>query len=179
LLGFVGSLEDRIDWPLIERLARDFRDGSIVLIGRAPAPCPREDWYEQYRKAVAEPNVHLIGWRTQEQIGRYNASFDVCLIPYRTDHPFNQASCPTKVMDYMATSRPVVTTPLPECRLYDHLFEVAESPEDFSAAVRRVVDQGSDDGRATLRWETARATTWERTSAMLLDRIRAATPGRF
>jgi hypothetical protein len=45
--------------------------------------------------------------------------------------------------------------------------------------VRRVVDQGSDDGRATLRWETARATTWERTSAMLLDRIRAATPAGF
>ena len=42
-------------------------------------------------------------------VGRFNAAFDLCMIPYRADHPFNRASCPTKVMDYMATSRPVVS----------------------------------------------------------------------
>ena len=45
-------------------------------------------------------------------------------------------------------------------------------------AVRRVVDRGSDDGRATLRWETARATTWEHTSARLLRHFQAQTAGR-
>jgi glycosyltransferase involved in cell wall biosynthesis len=125
------------------------------------------------------PNVHRLGWRTQAELGQYNAAFDVCLIPYRTDHPFNRVSCPTKVMDYMATSRPVVTTPLPECQLYQHLFEVAESPDEFIAAVRRVVEKGSDDGRATLRWEVARAATWERTSEAMLKRLREATAGRL
>lgn len=101
---------------------------------------------------------------------------DVCLIPYHADHPFNRAACPTKIMDYMATSRPVVTTPVPECRLYDHLFEVADTPSDFVAAVRKVVDQGSDDGRASLRWTTARDFTWERTAAALLRHLQALRP---
>jgi hypothetical protein len=179
LLGFVGSLEDRIDWALLAELARAFPSGSVVLIGREPAPRPDVAWYAHYRQTVALPNVHRLGWRPQPEIGRYNASFDVCLIPYRIDHPFNLVSCPTKLMDYMATTRPVVSTPLPECRLYDHLFEVAGSAEAFVEAVRRVVDQGSDDGRAALRWETARATTWERTSAALLSRLREAAPGRL
>lgn len=178
LLGFVGSLEDRIDWGLVERLARDFPEGSVVLIGREPLACPREPWYRAYQRAVARPNVHRLGWRTQGEIGAYNAAFDVCLIPYLVDHPFNRVSCPTKVMDYMATSRPVVTTPLPECRLYDHLFDVAESPAAFSSAVRSVVSRGSDDGRASLRWEAARAATWERTSAAMLCHLRARTAGR-
>jgi glycosyltransferase involved in cell wall biosynthesis len=179
LLGYVGSLGDRIDWEIVGHLARSFPEGSVVLIGREPAAAPHARWYRDYRAATALPNVHVLGWRPPEQLGRYNASFDVCLIPYRTDHPFNRAACPTKVMDYMATSRPVVSTPLPECRLYGHLFDIAELPAAFAEAVRKVVAQGSDDGRAPLRWETARATTWEQTSAALLHqfRVRAARLG--
>ncbi len=155
LLGFVGSLEDRIDWGLLEHLAGAFSEGSIILIGRDPKPHLREAWYHAYKRVAALPNVHRLGWRSQAEIAGYNAAFDVCLIPYRADHPFNRAACPTKIMDYMATSRPVVTTPVPECLLYGHLFEIADTPAAFVAAVRKVVDQGSDDGRAPLRWTTA------------------------
>ena len=38
-------------------------------------------------------------------------------------------------MDYMATGRPIVSTALPECRLYAHLFDVAETPDEFLDAV--------------------------------------------
>jgi glycosyltransferase involved in cell wall biosynthesis len=176
LLGFVGSLEDRIDWGLLEKLAGAFPRGSIILIGRDPKPQPREAWYRAFQRTVAMPNVHRLGWRTQDEIARFNAAFDVCLIPYKADHPFNQAACPTKIMDYMATSRPVVTTPVPECQLYAHLFEVADTPAAFVAAVRKVVDQGSDDGRAPLRWRTARSSTWEQTSATMLCHLRSLIP---
>ena len=42
------------------------------------------------------------------RLGAYNRAFDVCLIPYRADHPFNRACCPTKIMDYMGSGRPIV-----------------------------------------------------------------------
>lgn len=171
-LGFVGSLEDRIDWPLVERTARAFPDGSVVLIGREPTPAPGRPWYRDYLRAVARPNVHRLGWRSQAEIGRYASAFDVCLIPYRADHPFNRVACPTKIMDYMATGRPVVSTDLPECRLYDHLFDVAAGPGGFVEAIRRVVERDGDDGRCAERWAAARAATWERTSATLLRLFR-------
>jgi glycosyltransferase involved in cell wall biosynthesis len=173
LLGFVGSLEDRLDWGLLEHLARSFPHGSIVLIGRDPRPRRREPWYRSFQRAIALPNVHRIGWRSHDAIAGYNAAFDVCLIPYRVDHPFNRVACPTKIMDYMATSRPVVTTPVPECLLYEHLFEIADTPAAFTAAVRKLVDQGSDDGRAPLRWTTAQRFTWEHASSTVLDRLQA------
>ncbi len=176
LLGYVGSLEDRIDWPLLEHLAAEFRGGSLILIGREPTPRPDQPWYRSYQRAIALPNVHRIGWRTQDEIGQYNAAFDVCLIPYRTEHPFNRVCCPTKIMDYMATSRPIVSTDLPECRLYDHLFAVVESPAAFIEAVRAIVAGGSNDGRARLRWEAAQAATWERTSAVMLRHLETLVP---
>ncbi len=174
-LGFVGSLEDRLDWSLIDRLAAAFPEGSVILIGKEPRPMPGEPWYSRYLRAIERPNVHRVGWKTQAELARYNASFDVCLIPYLVDHPFNRVACPTKVMDYMATSRPVVSTALPECRLYTHLFEVAESPEEFVEAVRGIVDRGSDDGRASQRWKTAKESTWERTAEALLRRFQRQT----
>ncbi len=177
-LGFVGSLEDRIDWGLVEHLAREFPEGSIVLIGREPVAAPQLDWYRDYQRAVARPNVHLLGWKSQDEIGAYNAAFDACLIPYRTDHPFNRVACPTKVMDYMATSRPIVSTDLPECRLYSHLFDVTATCEAFATAVRRIVDRGSDDGRAAQRWEAARASTWEHRSETLLRQFRGRIESR-
>ncbi len=129
--GYVGSLEDRIDWPLLTKLADAFPHGSIVLIGNPDAATTPGAWQLDRKRCLARPNVQALGWRPQETIARYNASFDVCLIPYRADHPFNQVCCPTKIMDYMGTGRPIVATDLPECRLYEDLFDVATDGEQF------------------------------------------------
>ena len=108
----------------------------------------------------ARPNVHALGWRPQETIAAYNRAFDVCLIPYRTDHPFNRACSPTKIMDYMGTGRPIVSTALPECRLYDHLFHVAaDSSTVHRGRPRRSSTAGSDDGRASSGFELRPANT--------------------
>ncbi|MBX6316689.1 MAG: glycosyltransferase, partial [Isosphaeraceae bacterium] len=168
LLGYVGSLEDRVDWALLARLADAFPSGSLVLVGR-PTPEGRAPWQADRRRCLARPNVHAIGWRPQEAIDRYNRAFDVCLIPYRVDHPFNQACCPTKIMDSMGTGRPIVATALPECRLYSHLFDVVPDADAFLNAVGSILATGSDDGRAPLRHQWAR----EHTCAQVADRFLA------
>jgi hypothetical protein len=168
ILGYVGSLEDRIDWALLDRLSEALPRASVVIVGR-PAGRQQGAWYDDYRRCVARPNVHAVGWRPQDQIHHYNRCFDVCLIPYRADHPFNRACSPTKIMDYMGTGRPIVSTALPECRLYDHLFHVAASTEEFIEAVRSILETQSDDGRAQLRFEWARDNTCRRVVERLLS----------
>lgn len=159
LLGFVGSMEDRVDWALLDRLAAAFPGGSLVLIGRPPALSSAAPWAVAARRCIDRPNVHALGWRPQSALPAYNQAFDVVLIPYRADHPFNRVCCPTKIMDGMASSRPVVTTAIPECQDYAGLFHVAADADAFLDAVTRVVAAGSDDGRAGLRLEHARAHT--------------------
>lgn len=169
VLGYVGTMEDRVDWSLLGRLAKTNPTASIVLVGRigedGDAP-----WQADRRRCLESPNVHAIGWRAQSSIDAYNRSFDVGLIPYRADHPFNVASCPTKIMDYMAAGRPVVSTDLPECRLYPHLFDVV-APGDFVRAVGSRLEAGPDDGRAALRLGFARDHSCRRVAERLLDRI--------
>jgi teichuronic acid biosynthesis glycosyltransferase TuaH len=169
LLGYVGSLEDRVDWDLLLRLSHAFPRASIVIVGRPLKARRQGSWYDDYRRVLTRPNVHVLGWRSQELIHHYNRCFDVCLIPYRTDHPFNRACSPTKIMDYMGTGRPLVSTAVPECQHYDHLVHVAATTEDFVDAIRAILDAHSDDGRATQRFDWAHANTCRRVVDRLLS----------
>jgi glycosyltransferase involved in cell wall biosynthesis len=172
LLGYVGTLEDRIDWDLLTGLSEALPRATIVLVGERVAG-RRGPWQAARRRCLARGNVVALGWRPQEAIHRYHQSFDVCLIPYRTDHPFNRVCSPTKIMDYMGTGRPIVATALPECQLYDHLFHVAADTEAFCEAVRAILDADSDDGRAALRHDWARAHTCRHVAERLLDWLTA------
>jgi hypothetical protein len=166
--GFIGTLEDRIDWILLAKLADRFPKASIVLVGRT-GTTPRGSWQADRQRCLDRPNVHLLGWKPQSAIAQYNAAFDACLIPYRADHPFNQASCPTKIMDCMGTGRPIVSTDLPECRLYEHLFDVLPDHTSFLDAIATLIGRGFDDGRAAKRHAWASENTCAKTVARFLE----------
>lgn len=155
-IGYVGTLEDRLDWPLLEALSDEFPKASIIVVGRLPQPTDAP-WFESARRFIDRPNVHVIGWRNQGELPGYYQAFDVNLIPYLVDHPFNRACSPTKIMDGVAATRPMVASAIPECRLYGHLMDVAETPEAFVEAVGRILESRSDDGRAEARYDWARA----------------------
>lgn len=167
ILGFVGSLEDRVDWALLDRLAESMPRASLVLLGRRSPSLVSADHDRLSRRS----NVHFAGWRDQSVIDDHIRAFDVCLIPYRADHPFNRACCPTKIMDYMGAGRPIVSTPLPECLLHRDRFAVADDAEGFVAAVRSIVAAGSDDGRCDIRHAYAAEHTCRKTIERLLDRL--------
>jgi teichuronic acid biosynthesis glycosyltransferase TuaH len=171
LLGYVGSIGDRIDWKLMKKLGDAFSCGSIVIVGRTPLGSRhREPWFLDWVRFTLGPNVHRIGWRPQESLPRYYESFDAILMPYARDHPFNTACSPTKIMDGMGSGRPIVATSIPECRLYAHLFDVADDDDSFLAAAGAIIKNGSDDGRAGLRHSHAR----ENTCALVARRVLAA-----
>ena len=157
MLGYVGGLEHRLDWPLLERVADAFPSASLVLIGRPPRG--GGSWAESAARCLERPNVHAVGWRPQGELGAYIRSFDACLIPYRTDDPFNRTCCPTKIGDFLGSGRPIVSTDLPECRLHRGRFDVADSAEGFLGALAALADSGFDDGRCGLRVAHARSNT--------------------
>jgi glycosyltransferase involved in cell wall biosynthesis len=172
LLGYVGMLEDRIDWDLLTDLSEALPHATIVLVGE-PGPRRQRSWQNAMRRCLGKSNVVTLGWRPQESIHRYIRSFDVCLIPYRTDHPFNRACSPAKIADYLGTGRPIVATALPECQLYEHLFHVAADSDQFVDVVRSVLNAGSDDGRAGLRHHWASTHSCRHVAEQFLDWLSA------
>jgi teichuronic acid biosynthesis glycosyltransferase TuaH len=173
-LGYIGSLEDRVDWELMDRISIAFPDASIVVVGRVRAPVA-EPWWEPCARFLARPNVHALGWRPQEALALYYQAFDLSLIPYRIDHPFNRVCNPTKIMDAMGSGRPIVATAIPECRLHAERFHVVDSGDEFIESIRQILRQQSDDGRAALRHAYAVANSCHSIGERILDLIE---PGR-
>ena len=169
-LGYIGSLEDRVDWELMDRISREIPGASIVVVG-APAGRPTNPGGRPAPgSSPARTSTPSAGGirRTSPATTR---AFDISLIPYRFDSPFNQACNPTKIMDTMGSGRPIVATALPECRLHAERFHVAEDGDAFLAAIREILDQGSDDGRAALRHAFAAAHTCHDAGERILELI--------
>ena len=125
LLGYTGSIDDRLDFELIVTLADKFSHGSVVFVG---APSPRLSKQAQAALA-ARPNIHLLGPRHRAQLPAYISFLDVALLPYK-DSLFTRFQSPMKLWEYLYAGPPIVGTGSPELRQYSPAFlNYAEVPE--------------------------------------------------
>ena len=104
IVGYAGNLSDRIDWPLIEAIAKTRPDWTIILIGAAPAST-------DVRTVAALPNVRILGVIPYEQALRHIATFDVAIIPH-LQTPLSERMNPLKLYVYRSLGVPVVSTPV-------------------------------------------------------------------
>jgi len=150
-LGYVGVIDERLDYELIARLAQARPDWSVVLIGPVvkvdPATLPKA------------ANIHYLGARPYEQLPAYVSGFSVCLMPFA----MNEASAfinPTKTLEYLATGKAVVSTPVRDVvRLFSEVVSVADR-DSFPAAVESVLASGARNPARAV--EVARSNSWER-----------------
>jgi glycosyltransferase involved in cell wall biosynthesis len=121
-VGFFGGLDDYVvDMRLIERLAADVPDASIVLIG--DATCAMDT-------LTTRPNVFWLGRRDHAAIPAYGRGFDVAIMPW-LDNEWIRNCNPIKLKEYLALDLPVVSTPYPELEPYSDIVHVAASEADF------------------------------------------------
>ena len=128
-LGFFGLIRDWVDLDLLAEVARRRPEWHIVMIGDSTVDLT------PYREL---PNVHFLGRKPYHDLPAYCKQFDVGLIPFKINQ-LTLAVNPIKLREYLAAGLPVVSTPLPEVILYDHLIETAETPDDFESAVNRAI----------------------------------------
>lgn len=129
VIGYVGGLHRHLNLPLAAAMARARPNWSWVYVG--PAQVPVEE-------LAACPNVRLAGHVPHPELAAYIDAFDVCIVPYRLG-PETDAVVPTKVNEYLAMGKPVVSTRLPEVCNFNARHRVlrtaADNPEAFLAAV--------------------------------------------
>jgi teichuronic acid biosynthesis glycosyltransferase TuaH len=166
-VGYVGNLSDRVDWQLILPVVRGCPEATFIFVGglnEGFKSASLDPWQRDREVVLSLPNVRHIDKVPQEQVAQYYRSFAINWIPYAVDHPFNRAACPTKVMDAIAAGRPVLSSDIPECRLYPDWIEIFHSPEEAIAKIGRQIDR--TENQATKppsgdRVAFARQQTWQ------------------
>ncbi len=133
IIGFCGNIDPcRFDVELMLTLARRHPEWSIVLIGRLLATFDP-------RPLQQAPNIHLLSMKPLEELPAYIKAFDVCTIPY-VMNSFTRSITPLKLMEYLATGKPVVTTALPAALMYPEVLRIAATHDEFEAHVVDALD---------------------------------------
>jgi glycosyltransferase involved in cell wall biosynthesis len=95
------------------------------------------------------PNVHFLPAVAYDELPRYAAGFDVCVLPWETEQAFTSYGSAIKVREYLATGKPVVIAPLPEYEPMADVLRIARSRDDFLRLVQDALDEeGSEKSRA-------------------------------
>jgi len=138
IVGYLGTIQSRVDVDLLEYLAAAHPDKSFVLVGplwpvflrrfRPPAIA-----IKRLRKYS---NVYLLGRRSYTQTPAYVHNFDVAIIPHYVDQ-FMKYTGSMKLLEYLACGRPVVATPTSGAENFAPLVYLAESKKDFSEKIDR------------------------------------------
>ncbi len=102
IYGFVGMLQECIDYDALEALAKEQPDATIFCIGRT-LPGVSLERFKPY------PNVIFNGLVPQTELPAYIAQFDVCLNVFRAGALSKDVS-PLKFYEYLATGKPIVST---------------------------------------------------------------------
>jgi hypothetical protein len=156
IIGFFGGLDDYvIDFDLLERLAVERPDYTLVLIGDATLSMDR---------LTRHPNVRHLGFRPYAEIPQLGADFDVSIMPW-LDNDWIRCCNPIKLKEYLSLGQEVVTTWFPEVEHYRDFVHVAKTGDEFLARIDAVVrgKKSPGDRRALL----TKATWDDRTLELL------------
>ncbi len=155
LLGYTGSIDDRLDFDLIVQLADRFEAGSLVFVGSlSPRLSPSARTALGSRK-----NIHLLGPRPRQELPGYIRHLDVALMPYG-DSLFTRYQSPIKLWEYLYAGPPIVGTGSTALRGYPPpLVDYAESPGEALTMVERALAD-PQIGREERR-RFALANTWD------------------
>ncbi len=155
-VGFVGSINSRIDTILMMKLSEKLDKLSFIFIGAKGA---RDFDLREYRQLFGQRNIWEFGARERNKIPSYLENFDVLILPYKVNE-FNEASDPLKLYEYLASGKPIVTTNLQSARKFSKAIYVARDDEDFIKLLDVALTDKSEEMK-NLRINTAKANTWE------------------
>ena len=168
IIGYVGALERAIDLELMIAMARARPTWSWVYIGTV----------KRDLGALLElPNVKVLGPRPHPELPGHIRAFDVAIVPYAHNR-FTETVVPTKINEYLAMGKAVVSSDLPSVRAFEerhHVLHAARpEPAPFLAAIEAALATAADPAAIRRRREVATEADWSTRFAQMSALVETA-----
>lgn len=152
ILGYIGALAGNIDIDLLKYISRKLSYCSIVLIGQVLTAFDLHSF-------DGIDNIHFLGLKRYEELPSYVKYFDVCLIPYKIKFAWNESADSTKMYDYLASGKPIVSVPTAGVNRFKDYIKIAETKEEFVQCVDECLKE-NDPELPSLRIKIAEENSW-------------------
>ena len=163
IIGFVGAIQQCIDRDLAAEVARRHPEWTFVFVG---APLAGVD----VSMLEALPNVRLLGRKPHADVPKFIANFDICLNIF-AEGDLSRDVSPLKFYEYLATGKPVVSTPQPlQVQQFSDSVYIADGADEFEKACIQALNEQGEEKRA-LRIEQGSKCSWESRVAEMRERL--------
>jgi glycosyltransferase involved in cell wall biosynthesis len=168
-LGYYGVIDERMDLDILAAMSAAHPEWQIVMVGPVakidPTTLPKA------------PNIHYLGRKDYSELPAHLAGWDVALIPFAHNSATKYVS-PTKILEYMAADRPIVSTSLADvAEPYGDIVFLGDTPEEFLRACESALSCSKIE-RATRRARARRVlsrTSWDDTARRMDEIVQMVT----
>lgn len=160
IIGYVGHINNRLDYGLLEKLAKALPEYLFVFAG--PKDNEQLSGIHQVNAFFSLPNVVYVGSVHKRYVPSVISIFDVCIVPYRTHEAFNMYSFPMKIMEYFYMGKPIVASPIKELKRFPELVQVASSFHEWQHCIKKILSNEWPKDYARRERLVAKENSWER-----------------
>lgn len=160
IVGYLGTVERRIDYDLVEQVVKMNPDKTFIFAG------PVSDNFVP-SSLTARSNVHFLGAVPYPEVPQMINSFDVAIIPFKKDK-VSETIFPIKLFEYLSAGKPVIVSDFnPD--LKDFTGDVVTYCKDSITFSEALCDALENDNilLADKRRELAANNTWENRSEQI------------
>ena len=123
------------------------------------------------------PNIYLAGPKVHRELPQYIRDFDVGIVPYKSNG-YTATVVPTKINEYLAVGKPVVSTDLPEVIAFNNHHDIIiTSPNhvsQFIASIERALSASTENEVINRRQTIAALHDWDGCFAQMTQLIERA-----
>ena len=139
IIGYVGGVHRHIDFKLVKFIAGKHPEWSLVFVGPAQTDVSELRNYN---------NIFLLGKKDFSMLPAYLNEFTVGIIPY-VKSEYTGTVFPTKLNEYHAMGKPVVSTDIPEVVSFnienEDLVSISKAREEFVECIERAIKSKSEN----------------------------------
>jgi len=153
VIGYYGCLASWFDYEIAKKIAKAHPDWAWLLIG-----INYDDTL--YKSGLLEfENVIYIPPQPYEALPSFLAAFTIASIPFLIND-ITLSTSPVKLFEYMAASKPVISSKMPECLKYESV-KTYDTADEFITLVEQFIAMKPEDAYFELLEKEALENTWD------------------
>ncbi len=169
VLGYLGLIHNKLDIDLLNYIARQKPDMSIILMGKKWLGNKKD--VESFSDLKKKKNVFYTGELEREFIPLYLKHIDVCLIPLKKMEFNRYATGPLKLWQYFAAGKPVVAVDQGvEYDCEEYIYKASDY-DKFILMVEKALNDAQKENISKKRIALAENNSWKRRVEEMLNII--------
>lgn len=173
-IGFIGAINQRIDFDLITNLIIRNPQWNFIFWG------PQQDIDEIDSKKTKFHINRLLGFKNvvigksenRAEVPSVIKQFDVGIIPYDINQAMNYHCYPMKVFEYFYEGKPVVSTGIEELKRFPEFVKIANDVRGWEKEISLLLKNTWSQKHQTTQKKLAEQNSWQKKIEKILTSIK-------